>query len=101
MPGATAPPLQGRTLTASSIVPFLAQDISFVLDQLAVLNQADPNNIFTGRLDLQRVGSFGVSLGGIVVGETCLREPRVRACLMMDAPMASEVVTAGLAKPSM
>jgi len=101
MPGATAPPLQGRALAASSIVPFLTQDISFVLDQLAVLNQADPNHILTGRLNLQRMGAFGVSLGGIVVGETCLREPRIRACLMMDAPMASDVVGAGLAKPSM
>ncbi len=101
MPGATAPPLQGRALIASSIVPFLTQDISFVLDQLAVLNQADPNYILTRRLDLQRVGAFGVSLGGIVVGETCLREPRIRACLMMDAPMALDVVEASLAKPSM
>ena len=101
IPGATAPPLHGRALPASSIVPFLTQDISFALDQLALLNQADSNHILTERLDLQRVGSFGVSLGGIVVSEACLHEPRVRACLMMDAPMASDVVRAGLAKPSM
>lgn len=101
MPGAKAPLLQGRPLEASSIVPFLTQDVSFALDQLATLNQADPNHVLTGRLDLQRVGTFGVSLGGIVAGEACLREARVRACLMMDAPMASDVVAAGLSKPSM
>ena len=101
MPGATAPLLQGRALTARSIVPFLTQDISFAIDQLAVLNQADPNHILTGRLDLQRVGSFGVSLGGIVGGEACLHEPRVRACVMMDAPMSTDMVVAGLVKPSM
>jgi len=101
MPGATAPLLQGRALAARSIVPFLTQDISFVLDKLDVLNQADPNHILTASLDLRRVGMFGLSLGGIVVGEACLHEPRVRACLMMDAPMAADVVEAGLAKPSM
>ncbi|MEO8804697.1 MAG: hypothetical protein ABI433_01330 [Burkholderiaceae bacterium] len=53
----------------------------------------------TGRLDLRRVGSFGVSLGGIVGGEGCLHEPRVRACPMMDAPIPADVVAAGLAKP--
>ena len=101
MPGATAPLLQGRALEASSIVPFLTQDVSFTLDQLAVLNQADPNHRLTGRLDLRRVGTFGVSLGGIVTGVACLHEPRVRACLMMDAPMTTDVVAAGLVKPSM
>ena len=101
MPSETAPPLQGRALAAGSIVPYLTQDVSFVLDQLAVLNQADPNRVLTGRLDLRRVGSFGVSLGGIVGGEACLREPRVRACLMMDATMTTDGVAAGLAKPSM
>ena len=100
-PSETAPLLQGRTLEDSSIVPFLTRDVSFALDQLAVLNQADPNRVLTGRLDLRRVGSFGVSLGGIVAGVTCLREPRVRACLMMDATMATDVVAAGLAQPSM
>ena len=72
-----------------------------MLDQLAVLNQADPNSVLTGRLDLERVGTFGVSLGGIVGGAACLNEKRLRACLMMDAPMPVEVVAAGLSKPSM
>ena len=101
MPNAKAPLLQGRTLETSSIVSFLTQDVSFALDQLALLNRADPDHTLTGRLDLRRVGTFGVSLGGIVAGEACLREPRVRACLMMDAPMTANVVRAGLSKPSM
>jgi len=61
----------GRVLPDSSIVPYLAQDVIFALDRLAALNRSDPNGILTGRLDLQRVGAFGVSLGGIVVGESC------------------------------
>lgn len=101
IPNATAPLLQGRALAAGSIVPYLTQDVSFALDQLAVLNHADPNHRLTGRMDLERVGAFGVSLGGIVTGVTCLQDPRVQACLMMDAPMASDVVAAELAKPSM
>ena len=101
MPSETAPHLQGRALQASSIVPFLTQDLSFVLDQLALLNRTDPNRILTGRLDLRRVGTFGVSLGGIVAGLACLREPRVHACMMMDAPMPADVVAAGLTKPSL
>lgn len=101
MPSATAPLLQGRALVARSINPFLAQDLTFALDQLALLNHADPQQVLTGRLDLQRAGTFGVSLGGIVAGEACLHEPRLHACLMMDAPMATDVVAAGLVKPSM
>ena len=101
MPSETAPLLQGRPLDAKSIVPFLTQDLSFVLDQLAVLNQADPNQVLTGRLDIGRVGTFGVSLGGIVAGAACLHEPRVRACLVMDAPMPTDMVTAGISKPGM
>ena len=36
----------------------LAQDVSFTLDQLAALNQADPRGTLAGKLDLQRVGVF-------------------------------------------
>src|SRR6266545_3748386 len=82
-------------------IPYLTQDAVFTLDQLTALNQADPNGILTGRLDLQRAGLFGHSLGGIVGGEACLQEPRLRACLLEDAYMPADVVRAGLRQPAM
>jgi len=101
MPGKTAPPLHGRPFAATSIIPFLAQDVSFVIDRLAALDQSDPNSMLSGHLDLSHIGLFGVSLGGIVVGEACLRDRRIGACLMMDAPMTTDVVTTGLSQPSL
>ena len=81
----------GRALKDNSIVPYLAKDVVFTLDQLALLNRFDPNGILTGKLDLQRVDAFGVSLGGIVVGEACRLDPRLRAGLVMDAPMSTDL----------
>ena len=91
----------GSTLRDNSIIPYLAQDVSFTLDQLAALDSPNPNSNLAGKLDLQRVGAFGVSLGGIVVGEACRRDARLRACLVMDAPMSTAVVEAGLRQPTM
>lgn len=91
----------GSTLPDNSIIPYLAQDVSFTLDQLAALNRADPNGILAGRLDLQRIGVFGVSLGGIVLGEACRTDARLRACLVMDAAMSTMVVDSGLRQPAM
>ena len=91
----------GSTLPDNSIIPYLAQDVSFTLDQLAALNRADPHGILAGKLDLQRVGVFGVSLGGIVAGEAYRLDARLRACLVMDAPMSIDVVNASLKQPSM
>ena len=95
-----APRLNGRAFE-EGIIPYLAQDVSFALDQLAALNQADPNSILTGRLDLQSAGILGVSLGGTVVGEACRMDQRLRACLVMDAPLPADVVRAGLQQPTM
>jgi predicted dienelactone hydrolase len=61
-----APILNGLAFK-NGIIPYFAQDAIFTLNQLAALNQADPNGILTGRLDLQRAGTFGISLGGIIV----------------------------------
>jgi predicted dienelactone hydrolase len=91
----------GRAVDDNSIIPYLAKDATFTLDQLAALNESDPNGILTGKLNLQTIGTFGASLGGIVVGETCRLDPRLRACLVMDAPMSTEVVRASLQQPSM
>jgi len=91
----------GLARQGGSLVAYLAQDVVFTLDQLESLNRADPNAILTGKLDLRRVGVFGISLGGIVVGEACRRDQRLRACLVMDAAMPTDVVRAGLRQPTM
>lgn len=99
-PAEPAPDLNGQTF-AEGIVPYLAQDAVFTLDQLTALNRSDPNGSLTGRLDLDRVGIIGVSLGGIVSPQVCHIEPRVRACLMMEAPVPAAVVQAGLEQPTL
>lgn len=83
------------------VIPYLAQDVSFTLDQLATINLADPNGVLTGRLDLQRIGMFGVSIGGAVTAEACLRDARLTACLPMDNFMSHVVVRQGLLQPTM
>jgi len=83
----------------SAIPPY--QDAVFTLHQLDSLNRADPNGILSGHLDTQRAGVFGVSLGGMVAAEACHLEPRLRACLVMEAQMPADVVQAGLQQPSM
>jgi hypothetical protein len=83
------------------MIPFLAQDVRFALDRLAVLNRADPNRILTRRLDLRRAGAFGFSNGGLVGSEACRLETRLRACLFLDAPMTTDVVEEGLRQPAM
>jgi predicted dienelactone hydrolase len=96
----TTPTLHGIALP-NGIIPYFAQDVSFTLDQLAGLNRADPNHILTGRLDLGQVGTFGISLGGMLAAEACLKDPRLKACLIMDVWIPADVVTAGLQQPSM
>ena len=95
-----APLLNGQSFK-EGIIPYFAQDVSFTLDQLASINKSDPNNILTGKLDLQHIGMFGVSFGGIVGAEACLKDPRLNACLVMDVVMSADVVKLGLQQPGM
>jgi pimeloyl-ACP methyl ester carboxylesterase len=99
-PGEPMPILNG-TAYSEGIIPYFAQDVVFTLDQLKKMNETDPIGILGGRLDLQRVGIFGVSFGGIVVGEACRIARHLRACLVMDAPMSASVVHEGLQQPAM
>lgn len=82
-------------------LPYLAQDVSFTLDQLTAMDRSDPQGVLTGRLDLDHVGMFGLSMGGAITAETCLRDPRLRACLPMDVFMPPDVVRSGLAQPTL
>lgn len=97
----TPAPMQGGQTLTNGIIPYFAQDVSFALDQLTTLNRADPNGMLTGRLDLQHIGTFGVSLGAMIASEACHRDLRLKACLLMDAAMPADIVQAGLRQPSM
>lgn len=59
-------------------------DARFVLDYLAAINRADPDNLFTNRLDLSRIGYLGHSLGGTVAAEMLSLDGRIKAGLDMD-----------------
>lgn len=95
-----APKLNGRSFPFG-IINYLAHDVVFILDQLGAINREDPKGILTGKLNLDQVGIFGVSLGGIVASEACLLDLRLRACLVMDSPMPTSTTRVGLQQPTM
>jgi predicted dienelactone hydrolase len=83
------------------VVPYLAQDARFVLDQLTAVNRSDPRGLLTNRIDLTRIGMFGVSLGGATTAQSCLTDARLRACLAIDVFMPADVVRRGLTQPTL
>jgi pimeloyl-ACP methyl ester carboxylesterase len=75
--------------------------MSFALDQLERLNASDPSGRFLGRLDIQRVGAFGHSLGGAEALQFCHDDSRCKASLDLDGAPWGSVVREGLAQPVM
>jgi len=65
-----------------------AADARFVLDQLLLLND-DPASPLHGLIDAHRIGATGMSLGGMtvygLVSNTCCRDPRIAAALLLAA----------------
>jgi pimeloyl-ACP methyl ester carboxylesterase len=78
-----------------SIVPWFAADVGLVLNRLAQIN-VDPSHPIHGLLDLDHTGVMGMSLGAIVAAQACATEPRITACLMMDAPVPTAMAAVGL-----
>lgn len=99
-PQTPTPALAGQVMP-DGIIPYFAQDASFALDQLALLNASDPQNVLAGHLNLNQVGLFGISLGAIVGTQVCAHDARFRACLMMDAFVTADALRTGLQQPSL
>lgn len=98
-PVSLLPKLAARLAPERSIVPYLAADIPLVIDRLSAIN-ADPRHPLYGLLDLEVIGIMGVSLGAIVAAQACQND-RIKACLMMDAPVPTAIANAGLRKPAL
>lgn len=58
------------------------KDIAFVLDELEAKNE--PFKSFTSAVDFDKIGVFGMSLGGAAAGKFCLEDARCKAILNMD-----------------
>jgi dienelactone hydrolase len=76
-------------------------DIGFALDQLERLNESDPSGKFLGRLDMQRVGVFGHSLGGATALQFCHDDSRCKAGIDVDGAPIGSVITEGVSQPFM
>lgn len=73
-------------------IPGQAGDISFVIDEM--IRRNDASGRLVGRIDPERIGVFGLSLGSITMWTTllgdCCNESRVDALIQSDgAPLAS------------
>ncbi|NJM07369.1 hypothetical protein HC891_16060 [Candidatus Gracilibacteria bacterium] len=76
------------------LLPVWLADQRFIYATLAQWAQNDP--LLGGRLDLQRMGSFGHSFGGATALAVCQVEARCRAAVILDGGVAD----AQLSKPT-
>ena len=74
-------------------------DVKFVLDRLQELNANDPTGRFKGKLDLQKVGIVGHSLGGATAAQFCHDDARCKAGIDMDGIPFGSVVQESLHQP--
>jgi predicted dienelactone hydrolase len=62
-----------------------AADISFTLGKITKLNASSGRMApYAGRIDIQQVGAFGHSFGGLAAARACALDRRILACLNQD-----------------
>jgi pimeloyl-ACP methyl ester carboxylesterase len=68
---------------------YWAEDIAFLIDRLKIMNDGD--NRFQNKLDLDRIGVFGMSMGGLATSVISSTDGRIKAGINMDGalPLAS------------
>lgn len=76
--------------TEDHVIGHLAADVSVVLDEIA----HDP--LLARTSTTARAGVMGVSLGGTVAAAAARSDPRIAACLMMDAAMPTDAAVRGI-----
>ena len=90
----------GKTFEGG-LIAYFAKDVSRVIDFLTALNINDPNHLLYNKLNLDRLGAFGVSLGGVIVSEASWEDRRIKASLIMESPIPKKIAQTGLPIPTM
>jgi len=76
-----------------------AQDIVFVIGELDSLSRAQGR--FAGRLDMERLGVMGMSMGGAAAGQACIGDGRIKAAMNVDGGLLGDLVDSVLTTPMM
>jgi alpha-beta hydrolase superfamily lysophospholipase len=77
-----------------------ADDTKLVLDRLASLPSTSLPGRLAGRIDLNRLGVFGHSMGGVTAGQFCVEDRRCRAGLNLDGiPQYGTMIDKVLQRP--
>ena len=84
---------------ATQLMGVWIADVKFVLQQMHELNAKSPTGRFTGRLDFQRVGIVGHSLGGATAAQFCHDDEQCKAGIDIDGIPFGSVVQEGLHQP--
>jgi hypothetical protein len=74
-----------------------AEDIKFIIDELDSLNRSEGR--FGGKLDLERLGVTGMSMGGIAAGQACIGEGRIKAGMNIDGGLLGDLADTTVAQP--
>jgi dienelactone hydrolase len=84
---------------ADARVRVRAQDAVLVLNMLARLGTCEPANPLARRLDTDRVGIFGFSLGGAVAAQASWLDRRFHAVINMDGWHFADAAKYGVNRP--
>jgi len=76
-------------------------DARYMVDELQRLDSGQRPSRFEGRLDLDHVGIFGMSLGGAVTGQVCLEDTRFKAGINLDGTQFGTVIDGWITQPFM
>ncbi len=75
-----------------------ADDASFLLDELALLNRENAH-FLAGKLDMSQVGALGMSFGGAATAQLIVQDDRVKAGLNMDGGVRGDLLQKSIDKP--
>ncbi|WP_123043473.1 hypothetical protein [Cohnella candidum] len=67
-----------------SVTQIMADDIRFVIDKLTDINAGKTDSILAGKLDLEKIGVVGHSLGGAAAYNLALNDSRIKAAINLD-----------------
>jgi predicted dienelactone hydrolase len=76
-------------------------DTRFVIDWLEKINRDGIHNPFYQKLDLNKLGAFGMSFGGKTTCTLAFEDRRIKAALNMDGPLNEDIMDHPLETPFM